>query len=382
MITDPLAIFVVLAAVVVVSIELERRVRLFRALGAALTGILVGMLLSNAGLIPGESPTYDLLMGPGVNLGIALILLSVDLHSILKAGARMLAAFGIGAVGTAAGAVTGGLLLAGLVGPETWKLAGQFTGTYTGGGANFAALARAFDTSPDLFSAATAADVILTAVWMATCLAVPVLLGRPKLTPGPETPAEPDGEGPVTLERALHDSVRPVSITDLALLVTIAVGAVWAATALGRAVPALHEVLWLTTIALILGQIPLVKRLAGSALWGNYLILLFLVSNGARSVIASLVAMGPPVFYYATVTVAVHGLVIFGVGRLVRLDWGTLAVASQANVGGAASALAMAGARGYGEQLVPGVAVGLLGYAVGNYVGFAVAALMRGLLGG
>ncbi len=45
----------------------------------------------------------------------------------------MLAAFGIGAVGTAAGAITGGLLLSGLVGPETWKLAGQFTGTYTGG---------------------------------------------------------------------------------------------------------------------------------------------------------------------------------------------------------------------------------------------------------
>jgi uncharacterized membrane protein len=66
---------------------------------------------------------------------------------------------------------------------------------------------------------------------------------------------------------------------------------------------------------------------------------------------------------------------------LVRLDLATLAVASQANVGGAASALAIAGARGYTDRLLPGVAVGLLGYAVGNYFGFAVAALMRGLLG-
>jgi uncharacterized membrane protein len=295
----------------------------------------------------------------------------------------MLAAFGIGAVGTALGAIAGGLMLSSLVGPETWKLAGQFTGTYTGGGANFAALARAFETSPNLFSAATAADVILTAVWMAFCLAVPVLLGRPKQTAEPTPATQPATDAqPVTLERALHDSVRPISITDMALLVTIAVGAVWGAGALGRALPFLHEVLWLTTIALLLGQIPAVKRLAGSALWGNYLILLFLASNGARSVIASLVAMGPPVFYYATITVAVHGVIIFGLGRLAKLDWGTLAVASQANVGGAASALAMAGARGYAEQLVPGVAVGLLGYAIGNYVGFAVAGLMRGLLGG
>jgi len=379
MITDPVAVFVVLAAVVVAAIELERRVALVRTLSAALTAILIAMLLSNVGILPGTSTTYDFLMGPGVNLGIALILLSVDLHSVLKAGARMLAAFGIGAVGTAAGAIAGGLLLSRLVGPETWKLAGQFTGTYTGGGANFAALARAFNTSPAMFSAATAADVIVTAVWMVFCLAVPVLLGRPKQSPA--APLPPADDAPVTLERTLHDSVRPMSLTDVAGLVTIAVGAVWGAGALGRLLPFFPEVLWLTTIALLLGQVPAVKRLAGGALFGNYLILLFLAGNGAESVVANLVAMGPPVFYFAAITVAVHGLIIFGLGWLLRLDWGTLAVASQANVGGPASALAMAGARGYTDQIVPGVAVGLLGYAIGNYLGFVVGALMRGWLG-
>ncbi len=187
MITDPVTIFFVLAAVVFISILLERRVGLFRSLGAALTGILFGMLLSNIGLLPGDSSTYDFLMGTGVNIAIALILLSVDLRSILQAGPKMLAAFGIGAAGTAVGAIVGALALSGLVGPETWKLAGQFTGTYTGGGANFAAVGRALDTSPDLFSAATAADVIVTAVWMAICLAVPVLLGRPKHRRHPRT---------------------------------------------------------------------------------------------------------------------------------------------------------------------------------------------------
>ena len=60
----------------------------------------------------------------------------------------------------------------------------------------------------------------------------------------------------------------------------------------------------------------------------------------------------------------------------------TLAVASQANVGGPASAMALAGARGYGDRLLPGVAVGLLGYAVGNYSGFAIALWVRGMVGG
>ena len=217
---------------------------------------------------------------------------------------------------------------------------------------------------------------------MVACLAVPVLLGRSKQGQGEEAPVagESSADGQLTLERTLQSSVKPVSLSDTAALVAIAVGAVWGADQLAGLLP-IHEVLWLTTIVLILAQVPAVKALSGSALFGNYLLLLFLASNGARSVIANLVAVGPPVFYYAIITVALHGVVIFGIGRLARLDYATLAVASQANVGGAASAIALAGARGYTNQLVPGVAVGLLGYAVGNYLGFVVAAMMRGLLG-
>ena len=98
MITEPTAIFLLLAAVVLVAVELEKRVALFRALGAALTGILLGMVLSNTGIIPGTSPTYSFLMGDGVYFGIALVLLSVDLRSVMQAGPGMLGAFGIGAV--------------------------------------------------------------------------------------------------------------------------------------------------------------------------------------------------------------------------------------------------------------------------------------------
>lgn len=390
MIQDPPAVFLTLAAVVFAAVQLEARSRLFRALGAALTGILLGMVLSNAGILPGESPTYSFLMGDGVYFGIALILLSVDLRTVFRAGPGMLAAFGIGAAGTVVGAVTGGLLLAGLVGPETWKLSGQFAGTYTGGGANFAAVGRAFQTSPALFSAATAADVIITAVWMMVCLTVPVILRRPggPRPDGPDVaPARPSRkaaetpESPEALHRALNDTVRPVSLGAASALVVVAVGAVWGGGFLARIIPVVPEVLWLTTLVLIMAQIPAIKSLPGSALFGNYLILLFLASNGARSVVANLVSVGPPVFYYAMLTVALHGLVIFGIGRLVRLDMATLAVASQANVGGAASAIALASARGYQDRLVPGVAVGLVGYAVGNYIGMAVGFIMRGLIG-
>lgn len=143
----------------------------------------------------------------------------------------------------------------------------------------------------------------------------------------------------------------------------------------------LPSVIWLTTLALLLAQIPRVQGIRGAAVVGNYLILIFLASNGAKSVVANIVALGPSVVYFALVTVAIHGVIIFGIGRLVGLDLRTLAVASQANIGGPASAMAIATARGYTDKLLPGVAVGLLGYAVGNYIGLAVAAGLEGVLG-
>lgn len=379
LVTEPLAVLAILALVVVISLKLEAHFSIVRSLSPALVGILLGMLLSNGRIIPGESSVYDFLQSTGVSVGIVLILTSVDLRSVVQAGPSMLAAFGLGALGTAVGATVAGYLLEGQIGDETWKLSGQFTGTYTGGGVNFAALARAFDTSSDLFTAAITADVILTAFWMAACLAVPVILGKRRQESPVERDPAPARDAPMTLERSLHSSGRALTLLDAAGVVMVALVALVGARTLAEHVPVFPEVLWLTSLALVAAPIPAVKRLRGAALIGNYLVLLFLASNGAQSVVQNIVRVGPAVFYFACITVALHGVVIFGAGRLLKIDFGTLAVASQANVGGAASAMAMASARGYGDRLLPGVAVGLLGYAMGNYLGFVVATMMRSL---
>jgi len=387
MITDPTAVFFVLAAVVAVAVALELRSKLFRALGSALVGILLGMLLSNLGVIPGESPAYDFLGGPAVYAGIVLILLTVDVRSIAQAGPGMLAAFAVGAVGTAAGAGVSAYVLAGSIGPETWKLAGQYTATYTGGGVNFAAVGAALETSGDLFAAGIAADVSVTAIWMATCLTVPVLFsarsgaGASTREGMSETADALDDSAP-SLHQMLYSSVGAIRLEDLGLMVVLVLGTIWASDWLGEVLAPVPSVLFLTTISLALAQVPAVKALHGPGVIGNYLVLIFLASNGAMSVLANIVVIGPPIVYFAAMTVGIHGAITFGVGPLLGLDLKTLAVASQANVGGPASAMALATARGFSDQLLPGVAVGLLGYAAGNYAGFAVATLMRGVVGG
>ena len=384
MVTEPIAVFLVLAVVVVIAIWLEKRFDFFKALGAALLGILFAMVLSNVGILPGNSTAYEFLVGPGVSAAIVLILLSVDIRSVRKAGPVMLKAFGIGAVGTAIGSMTMALLLFSRIGEETWKLAGQFTGTYTGGGLNFAAVGQAVGTSSNLFSAGIAADVIITAIWLMVCLVALVVLGRKKTRDAEidQTKTTSQGGETYTLERSLYSSGKPVDLIHIASLIALTLGCLWFSGIMASWISIFPRILWLTTIVLIVAQIPAIKNLSGGAMLGNYLLLLFLASNGAKSVIANIIRVGPAIFYFAAGTVAIHGIIIFGIGRLMRLDLGTLAVASQANIGGSASAMALASARGYTDRILPGVAVGLLGYAVGNYLGLGIANLMKGVLGG
>jgi uncharacterized membrane protein len=372
-IRDPAAVVLVLTAVVLGSILLEERARAARAFGSALLAILLAAVLTNAGVLPTTSPVYDGIGGVAVNIAIILILLGVDMHSLRRAGPKMFGAFVLGTIGTAAGATVGALLLAELIGPETWKLAGQFTGTYTGGGVNMVAVGRALETSTELFTAAVAADNVTTTVWMMATLAAPGLLRR--WWPAGASDANATAR-PVEPGHEFNDSGRAVTLTDLAALATLVAGVLWVSSLLAAAVPAIPRVLWLTSVALLAAQTGPVKRLAGGPVLGNLVLHLFLATLGAQSVIGEILRVGPAVFYFTVIVVGAHALLVFGGGRMLRIDLPTLAVASQANVGGPASAMALASAKGYYDRLVPGVAVGLLGYAVGNYLGFAVAALL------
>ena len=381
MIQDPFGVFLALAAVVFLAVWLERTFRFARTMSAGLMCLVFGMALSNSGLLPGDAPAYNQLGSIWVNAAIVLILLAVDLSTIRQAGRAMLFAFGLGAVGTMVGTTIATALLAGAIGPETWKLTGQFTGTYIGGGANFYALAGAFGTDPTLLSGAVAADVIVTAMWLIACLLLPALF-RGSVAAAP-TPEKSSTEGrPLTLEAQLKESGVSLRSLDFFGLAVIALGVMAASRFLGGLVPAIPAVLWLTTMALILGHTRAVRRLRGSATLGNALLFLFLAGNGAQSLVSEMLAAGPALFLFAAITVGTHGAVIFGVGRLLGWNAGTLAVASQANIGGAASAVAIASARGYGDRLLPGIAVALAGYAVGNYLGFGMGTISRAIFGG
>jgi uncharacterized membrane protein len=144
-------------------------------------------------------------------------------------------------------------------------------------------------------------------------------------------------------------------------------------------VPGVPAVVWLTTFALVAGHLTPLGRVAGSLQFGNFALVFFFVVIGIHSRAADVMAIGIDLFWFVLVVVAVHGIIVFGLGRLFRLDVASLAVASQAGIGGPSSALAVAVVREWPHLVLPGIIVGLLGYAIGTYAGFGVAGLVRAL---
>lgn len=409
MIEEPLYLAALVAGVTALAFWLERRVEVLSRVGASLMVIVFGALLSNAGLVPAASPVYDVVTGPVTSLAIAWLLLAVHLSDLRRAGPRMLGAFALAALGTAAGAALGTILFGAAFGDDGWRLAGAFTGTYTGGSLNFVAVGRGVELPDRLFSGAAAADNLTTALWLAVCLVLPRWIGRfyPSAPIGADVPTElpadgadasaeadgpagadapADGGGPEdgsgSGEASGWDehpffSHAPVSVLSLARLLALGFGLLVGAELVSRVLPGLPEVLWLTILALAVGHVPGLGRPSGALQLGNYALHLFFAVIGIFSRVEEILTVGLTVFWFTLTVVGVHGVVVFLGGRLARLDVETLTVASQAAVGGPSTALAVAVSRGWRSLVLPGVAVGLLGYAAGNFLGFAMAGLFR-----
>ncbi|HEX7049303.1 MAG TPA: DUF819 family protein [Longimicrobiales bacterium] len=460
MIDQPLALAAAIAGITALAFWLDRRFAWARKAGATLLVIAFGAILSNLGLVAPASPVYGAITGPVTSLAIVWLLLAVDLRDLRAAGPRMLGAFTIASVATVIGAIIATRTFADAFPSEAWKLAGVLTGTYIGGSLNFVAVGRELGLPDTLFTAATAADNVVTALWMAATLMLPVWLdrfypagglagqrpmarpggsvgeprdsgtGQPALVPAGAAldVAAPDGAtaarevarggeiDAAAVSRGTEDDEaaarRPsgddrdapgshgadgedaaaaehpffgaasLRLLDVALLLALGFALLVAADAVAARIPAIPAVLWLTTFALAVAQLPAVRRLSGAMQLGTLALHFFFAVIGIGSRVAEIARVGPEIFYFTAMVVAVHGVLIYGGARMARLDVATASVASQAAVGGPSSALALAAAREWPALVLPGTVAGLLGYAVGNYLGFGVAYLMRAWVGG
>jgi uncharacterized membrane protein len=377
---EPLYVAAVLCLLIAFSEWLSRK-KHFSYLGSALIVILAAAVLANLHILPSSQnapPLYDGVFNYIAPLAIFFLLLDVKLKDLRQAGPPMLILFSLGAVGTVIGAFVGYQLLA----PQNhgvdkaYAVAGMFTGTYIGGSVNLNAVALQYGVtkSGTLFAAINAADNIITTIWIIATLLLPRLLQRiwpRRLVAGADA---------AVIAAPELETKEALRVTDLSLLLALGLGSLFLSQLLSRWLPALPYVLTLTTAALILAQIPAIQKLRGGTVLGYFAVLLFLAVVGAYCDLGALIANGAvagTLLAWVTIIVGIHGLIIFVIGGLFRQDWAIIAVASNANVGGATSAGVLATAIGRGDLRLPGILAGSLGNALGTYAGVLVAIYLR-----
>ena len=353
---------------------LEGRFTFVQKISSAVVCTLLGIALGNLGVIPHTSAVGAGISAYAVPYAIVLVILSSRLSDLKKAGAPLVFCFLLGGAGTFVGAVTASFAFASAFGPETWKLGGTFAGAFWGGGLNFAAVGNGLEMSESLFTAAFVVDNLSTVPWMLTQMGLFALLA-----PYYRKFEEAGGSEPVEDVRKAWTSTS-ISITDLALLAAIPLAALWLSEQLSPLTPSFPPVLWLTTMALILAQFPPVQKLKGAAVLSYFALHLFFIVIGAGSSVREVLRAGPSLFAYMILIIVVHALVVYGVGWLLRFDLQRLTLASQAAIGGPGSVLALGMAMKWRTLVTPGIIVGIFGYGLGNYLGFATAYWLQGRL--
>jgi uncharacterized membrane protein len=358
-------------------------------------------LFSTLGIISGDhSQLYTMAKNYLLPTALVLMTLSIDFQGIKNLGPKAIIMFLTGTVGIILGGPIAVLffsyvspdVIGGAGTEEVWRGLTTVAGSWIGGGANQTAMKEVFEVSDGVFSAMVTVDVIVANIWMACIL---FAAGRAKKI---DRWNKADDSAIDTLrERVSAYQAQIAKMPTLpATMILLAVGfSVTALAHLGgdflgpwiaQNAPVLKQYslastfFWLVVLATTGGLLLSLTRARklegeGASRVGSIFIYILVATIGMKMDLMAIVR-DPGLFLVGGVWILFHAVLLIVVARLIRAPVFFLAVGSQANVGGAASAPIVAAA--FHPSLAPvGVLLAVLGYALGTYGALICGNLMR-----
>ena len=359
-------------------------------------------VLNSMGIISGEqSGLYFMASRYLLPASLVLLTLSIDIKGIINLGPKAIIMFLAGTFGIVIGGPLTIILLSyispdlvGGSGPdEIWKGLATIAGSWIGGGANQTAMKEMFGCSDKLFSAMITVDVIVANIWMA------FLLYGAGISNRVDKWFKADSSSIEALKVNLAEYQAKVSripnLTDLMIILAVGLGltglahmgadiiAPW----ISLNAPQLakfsltSKFFWLIVIAttggLILSFTKLKKYEGAGASKVGSVFLYILVATIGMKMDALAILDNPGLFLIGIIWMLIHVIILLAVGKIIKAPFFFVAVGSQANVGGAASAPIVASA--FHPSLAPvGVLLAVFGYALGTYAAWFCAILMQG----
>ena len=392
---DTWALLALLMVSVALAIWLEQKYQWASKISGAIIALLIALVASNLSMIPTSCPLYDdIVWGYAVPLGIPLLLLQCNMKKIWKETGRMMVIFLIGAVGTVAGAFAAYSLLHSYI-PGLEGVAAMMTGSYIGGGVNFAALATEFEVG-EIKAATTVADNLLMALYFFGLIFIAGMkfFRRHYSHPHIDAVAANGTLDESRTQAAAYWSRKDISLKDIGINFAYAAAVVYVAKLIAGALSSLipdtgvvlhmvntffgSEYVWITTVAMLVATFgeKQVAKLSGSQEIGTYLIYLFLFVIGVPASIYKIITETPLLLAFTAIMVIVNMLFCFVGGKLLKFDLEDIILASNANIGGPTTAAGMAISQGWSALVGPMMLVGTFGYVIGTYLGILVGGIL------
>ncbi len=363
-------------------------------------------ILTSIGLISDEtSNLYFMASRYLLPAALVLMTLSIDLKAIANLGSKALIMFFTGTVGIIIGGPLA-ILIVSIFSPETvggtgfdavWRGLSTIAGSWIGGGANQAAMFEIFEYNPDKFGGLVLVDIVIANIWMAI-----ILLGVGK-TRRIDKWLKADTSSIETLKKKVSEHTakitRVATLHDYIIMLALAFTAVGAAHFLGNHfsdfLKSTFEVirdktkilsslgstfLWMVVFATIFGiALSFTKAKnyegAGASKIGGMFIYILVATIGMQMDLGK-VLDNPGLIAVGLIWISIHAGLLILVAKLIKAPYFFLAVGSQANVGGAASAPVVA-AEFHPSLTSVGILLAVFGYVVGTGGAYLCAILME-----
>ena len=376
-------------------------VKFYKYVPALLLCYFIPSIFNSLGIISGDSSKlYFVASRYLLPTSLALLTISIDLKEIKKLGSKALIMFFTGTLGIIIGGPLA-ILIVSLVSPDiiggsgpeaVWRGLSTVAGSWIGGGANQAAMKEVFQVDDIIFSAMVAVDVIVANVWMA------ILLYGAGMNNKIDNWFQADSSSINKLKDKIEayqsqilripntsDTIKVLSV-GFGITAFAHLGADIIAPTILKNAPLLSKFsltskfFWLivisTTLAVVL-SFTKARELegVGASRIGSVFIYILVATIGMKMNILAIFD-NPGLFVIGFIWMIIHALMLIVVAKLIKAPFFFMAVGSQANVGGAASAPVVASA--FHPSLAPvGVLLAVLGYAVGTYGAWLCGVLMQ-----
>jgi len=366
----------------VLLIYLSERFTVVEKVGAVLLAYAIGLLLGNSGLIEhvgNYKNIQEIFNNITIPLALPLLLFPLDIKKWIKNAGKALVALIVLLFSVIVSVALGYFVFEHKI-DDAWKVSGMLMGVYSGGTPNLASITAMLNVSPEDFVMVNTLDIIVSSVYLLFLMTAGKYLFR-KILPKYKF-------NELTIENGNYqdennykgifkkENIFPVlkAVGYSLLIVIISIGISFLIT---RTISMLVLILSITTLSIAASLLKQVNSIQYTFQTGMYLIVVFCMVVASMADISKLGAVAFDILEYISFVVFGSLIIKTLLSKIFKIDADTLIVSSTALICSPPFVPVMAGILKNKQIIVTGLTIGIIGYAVGNYLGVTIAYLLK-----